>query len=195
MKVFFTTSLRGKPILGENYRRICSILEDELGCQILNKKILTEDLQKVLKKSKEELAEFFMESRRLIQQADLVLAEVTYPSTNVGYEISVAADMGKPIAVLHVKDETPLLIATVDYDMINVYPYTLDGLGGVLKRIMADSQSGKEVRFNFLLPRYLSNYLQWVAKRRRLPRSVYIRQLLEKDMRSNPEYPASVGRK
>ena len=187
MKVFFTASLRGKSILGENYRRIYKGLE-ELGCKVLNDNILTENVGVVLKKTKKELAEFFMRSRRLIQEADLLLAEVTYPSTNVGYEISVAAEMGKPIAALHVKDESPLLIATVDYDMINVYPYTLDELNTVLRQVIKDAQSSKEVRFNFLLPRYLSNYLQWVAKRKRVPRSVYIRQLIEEDMRKNPEY-------
>ena len=187
MKVFFTASLRGKSILGENYRQIYKGLE-EFDCKVLNDNILTENINDVFRKSKKELTEFFMRSRRLIQEADVVVAEVTYPSTNVGYEISVAAEMGKPIAALHVKDESPLLVATVDYDMINVYPYTLDELRVVLKQVISDVQSSKEVRFNFLLPRYLSNYLHWVAKRKRIPRSVYIRQLIEEDMRKNPEY-------
>jgi len=188
MKVYFTASLTGKRILGENYRAIFYTLKDELGCQMLNDNILTDSVDIVARKTKEELAEFCNRSRRLLHQADLVVVEASYPSTNVGYEISVAAELGKFIAVLHVKDEKPILLATVDYDMINVYPYTLTDVKQVLKQVIADTQSSQEVRFNFLLPRYLSSYLNWIAKRRRLPRSVYLRQLIEDDMRANPEY-------
>lgn len=49
-----------------------------------------------------------------IREADAVIAEVTNPSLGVGYEISKAEDMGKPVLALFYNDNERKLSAMID---------------------------------------------------------------------------------
>ncbi len=49
-----------------------------------------------------------------IKEADAVIAEVTNPSLGVGYEISKAEDMGKPVLALFYNDKERKLSAMID---------------------------------------------------------------------------------
>jgi hypothetical protein len=50
---------------------------------------------------------------------------------------------------------------------------------------LSDTQ---DVRFNFFISPQIGNYLDWVSKNKRIPRAVYLRRLIEEDMKNNKEY-------
>jgi hypothetical protein len=61
-------------------------------------------------------------SRSIIDKCDLVLAEVSYPSTGLGIELGWADSAGKPIVAVHKKD----LIISSSIRMItqHIVPYS-----------------------------------------------------------------------
>lgn len=46
-------------------------------------------------------------SKQALSECDLVIAEVSYPSTGLGIELGWANDLGKPIVCIHRSDSTP----------------------------------------------------------------------------------------
>jgi len=46
----------------------------------------------------------------------------------------------------------------------------------------------QDVRFNFFVSPEIQQYLDWVAKYKRTPRAVYLRELLERDMKENKDW-------
>jgi hypothetical protein len=52
----------------------------------------------------------------------------------------------------------------------------------------------QDTRFNFFVSPSIATYLDWVSKEKRVPRSVYLRRLIDQDMSGNDEYnQESVG--
>jgi hypothetical protein len=45
-----------------------------------------------------------------------------------------------------------------------------------------------DTRFNFFISPKIGNFLDWIAKKKKLPRAVYLRKLIEDDMDKNKEY-------
>ena len=51
--------------------------------------------------------------------------------------------------------------------------------------------SAQDVRFNFFISPTIGLYLDWISKNKRIPRAVYLRKLIEEEMRENKEYKES----
>lgn len=107
IKVYFTasTSFNGK--YKENYKKIIFFLKKHRlfitsGEQIIKEKLLTED-----KKLKPE--EIFKRQKKLIEESDFVVAEVTNPSHGVGGEIVYALVNEKPVLALVYENNQDLI--------------------------------------------------------------------------------------
>lgn len=62
----------------------------------------------------------------------------------------------------------------------------------LLKEAMSKAENKVDVRFNFFVTPRILLYLDWLAKNKKLPRSVYLRNLIESDMEKNKEYQRAV---
>jgi hypothetical protein len=118
-----------------------------------------------------------------------MVTEASFPSTmNVGHEISLGLERGKVVIVLYEKGHTPALFYGLNSDKLMLVEYTRDNLEEVLLDAVTFARENTDARFNFFIaPRHIA-YLDWVAKTRRIPRSVYLRQLIEEDKNANAEY-------
>jgi len=45
-----------------------------------------------------------------------------------------------------------------------------------------------DVRFNFFVSPKIISYLDWVSKNRMVPRSVFLRELIEKEMKKDKDF-------
>ncbi len=124
IKVYFTASTSFNGQLRENYKKIINLLKKEKiqllsGDQIVNLNLLKKD--KRLPKEK-----IFNRQKKLIQKADVLVAEVSKPSLGVGTEITHALALKKPTLALVHKDFaeklSPMLAGnTSEYLYIDYY--------------------------------------------------------------------------
>jgi len=195
MKIYFTAAITEIPVVHQdNYRKIVSELK-ALGHQVTADHILGKTAKILESQAKEEAEKIY---RKLIvwkNQADLVVAETSYPSFGVGQEISYALMQQKPVIALHLPERKPHLLTAIGEEYLHIVEYTPE----TLKRTLADyieyAKGVADTRFNFFISSDLGSFLDWVSKKRKLPRAVFLRQLIEEDMRKNKQYLKEIKRK
>ncbi len=97
-KIFLSGSIRGGRQLLEVYRFMYGTLE-EAGADVLSWHVADPGLEE--KESKMTEQEIYDRDMGLLAKSDALIAEVTVPSTGVGYEICRALDRKIPVLCLH----------------------------------------------------------------------------------------------
>ncbi|MEZ0346751.1 MAG: nucleoside 2-deoxyribosyltransferase [Infirmifilum sp.] len=108
-KIYFAAPMRGvRDALNES-RAILKRLE-ECGNLILTKHVVEDvlDTDKGLTHQ-----EVFARDVQLLDEADLLIAEVSYPSLGVGFEIAYTLLKGKPVVALVKKDRVEALSSLI----------------------------------------------------------------------------------
>lgn len=100
-KIFLSGSIRGGRQLLETYREICEIL-GEAGAEVTSWHVADPELEKVEMRMTEK--EIYTRDMGLLVKSDALVAEVTVPSTGVGYEICRALVGGIPVLCLYIPD-------------------------------------------------------------------------------------------
>ena len=128
---------------------------------------------------------------RLMDKADFSVFEASFPSTlHIGHEITLAIEKGKPIVVLY-KDadgREPMLFKGIKSEKIIWVKYNLENLESKLSEAIERAKIIQDVRFNFFVSPKILAYLDWVSKNRMIPRSVFLRDLIEKEMKKDKEF-------
>lgn len=100
-KIFLSGSIRGGRQLLETYSLICDIL-GEAGAEVLSWHVADPELENVEMRMTEE--EIYARDLGLLVKSDALIAEVTVPSTGVGYEICRALVQRIPVLCLYSPD-------------------------------------------------------------------------------------------
>ena len=192
MKAYFTASISGKDTYGKNYQKIVVILKD-LGYKVDSEHILKKDKSVISDQSDKERVSYYRKMIEMISDCEICVAEVSTSSISVGHEITVALDKGKPVIALYDKKAQPNLLKAITSDKIQTLPYDLESLEEILVKATERAKESLDIRFNFFISPEINQYLDWISKAKRIPRAVYLRDLLEKEMAKNKEYltPAS----
>ncbi len=128
-------------------------------------------------------ANYFSSFYTKIGKCDMVIAECSTPSVHVGYEISCAIQQGREVIMLKVKNSLPDIMTS---DMLNlnkniyIYEYSNDTLFATIKEALECNPIQKFKKYNVLFPTEMVTKLNQISKKKNLPKSVYIRQILEK---------------
>lgn len=144
IKIYFTATTSSDSYKA-NYARIFEQLKKHKGCkvisgeQILSKTRISEDKQLTSKK-------IFQRERNLIDKADVVIAEVTQPSTGVGGEIVYALTQKKPVLALIFEERedeiTPMLKGNPS-DNLYFEHYTAENLHLKVAAFLKHTQQAK----------------------------------------------------
>lgn len=141
--------------------------------------------------SEEENLEYHNAILKKIKQSDVVVAETSCQSFSVGYLISYGINLGKPTILLYQEDmpkpNVLSLLSCSDKLMVETYGNISD-LRKTLDISLEIASEKVDIRFNFFITPAINAYLNWVAKVKKVPRSVHIRNLIEQDMAANTEY-------
>jgi hypothetical protein len=187
MKIFFTASLRAKNEgFEKNILYICNALRSEHD--LCAEHILDNTLEKVSEWSFEQRLSYYGNIYKQIKNCDFFIAEVSYPSANVGYEVALALDAQKQVFLLH-KSKTSAIISLLNVseypDQLHVIKYADTNLSSKLAFINSQFTNNNDKRFTILLPSYIINHLTKISRKMKMPRSVYIRSLIENDMKDD----------
>ena len=189
MKIYFTASLRGKDVFGENYKLIIDLLvknDNKVYCEHITK-ATPEDIGA---QSVEQAKSVYKKLIKEIKKCDLFVAEVSTQSLSVGHEITEAINLNKPVALLYIggKQNRPGLLFGADYNKLQIVEYNLDNLSIKIPEVVEEAKKNTDVRFNFFVaPKHLA-YLDWVAKTKKLPRAVFLRNLIEREMKKDKKF-------
>lgn len=192
MKITFVASHSQASELGEFYQRIKKVLE-ERGYTVYSGTLFDKnDKTTEFTKDQKKREEWYKESISKVRESDVVVVETSYPSTaNVGHELTYALDLGKPVIALYKSGRDPFFLRGRVDDKLTILPYTTYDLEQVLANAFDYALATQDVRFNFFISPQIGRYLDWVAQKKRIPRAVFLRKLIEQEMQGDKDYEAT----
>jgi len=99
--IYFTAAISRKAEFGKYYQQIIEALKSE-NHQVVHEHISNKNLSDIQKQSKQEKTGYYQKFLSMMDEADIVVAEVSFPATiNIGYEISLALERNKPVIGLY----------------------------------------------------------------------------------------------
>lgn len=187
MRIYFTASLRGKKEYGQNYSEIVAVL-NKLGHKVFSEHILNDNILDVGNLSKEDAKKNYARILSEIKKADVVVAEVSNQSLSVGHELTEAITLNKPLVVMYVGDKKPGLLFGSSYDKMQIIQYVFGEAEKVMEDVIANAIRHVDVRFNFFVSPKILSYLDWIVQKRMIPRSVFLRNLIDREMKKDREF-------
>ena len=112
---------------GKYYQIIVDMLKD-LGHEVWQDSTFT-PMSEVVAKTKKQKISYYLQVLKWIENCDLVVLEVSYPSTiNIGHEISMAKTASKPVLALYYQGYKPELLSEIESFGFRLVEYRLDNL-------------------------------------------------------------------
>lgn len=189
MKIYFTGAVsRVSASVRENYDVIVEALE-EMGHVVIATHLKGKTAEDIKTQSEEEAVAVSSKMSKWKKQADLVVVEASTPSFGVGQEITEAVVDNKQVLVMYLPGKKPHVLRSAGADEpVYLVEYTNETLKSVLKDYLEYAKSRSDTRFNFFISPAIGSYLDWISRARKIPRAVYLRRLIEKDMGTNEDY-------
>jgi hypothetical protein len=191
MKIYFIASSRLVNIEPKLYEKIYKKLVT--GNKMLSDKVLRWtkkgliDIQKAPLKIK---VDNYKDAIECVKKADLVVVEVSGHSMSIGYLISKALEISKPVIALHKKDHAPNFIKGIMDAKLIITEYENDNVLRILEEAINKAKNLVDVRFNFFVSPKILTYLDWVSQQKMVPRSVFLRNLIDREMKKDKEFKA-----
>lgn len=187
MKIYFSASRYFKDDFEKNYEKIVGILKK--GSSAVYDGSRSKLVPMGFEMPNEEKSSIYEELVKMMDKSDICVFEASYPSTlHIGHEITLAMEKNKPVVVLHLKGREPILFKGMKTDKVIWIEYVGDDVEQKLVDAIEESKKNIDVRFNFFVSPKILSYLDWVAQQRREPKSVFLRELIEKEMKKDREF-------
>ncbi|KUK79229.1 MAG: hypothetical protein XD95_0535 [Microgenomates bacterium 39_7] len=187
MKIHFDASGRGFDEFGKYYKKIDDVIK-ELGHQSTNNMFDSSVVQQFYDGPHEKRVRRYKNLMTSLKQSDLVVLEVSIHSLSMGFWMQKALELNKPVIALHLKEYDPSFLQGIDNEKLQLIEYEEENLEEVLRYAIDFASDQQDTRFNFFISPKHQNYLDWISQNRKIPRSVFLRRLIEKHMEENEEY-------
>lgn len=182
MKAYFTGSIVGKHRYIKDYEHIIALLK-KYGCSVKSDHIMNVEPDQIRPLGRKERLAFHEKLEKWIRECDFVVANVSFPSISVGYEIAMALYQHKPVLVLHaLSTKAPNLLTDHKNDQVVCEAYTQQTLPEQIVEFIRYAKARVEMRFTFFITPRIAAHLETMAKEHHVPKSVYLRQLLEREI-------------
>lgn len=167
-----------------DYNRIIQLLRSKGATTISDHIIKTTEMQ-IRMESREERLKFHRNLEEWITSCDCMVAEVSFPSISVGYEVSLALNRFKPVLLLYKNGEPPSLLAEYHDERLICEHYTSQDLPGIIDDFLNYVKGAVDSRFTFYITAQIAFYLEKISQSQKIPKSVYLRRLIEREMAKN----------
>lgn len=195
MKIYFTAAISDIPAgQQDNYKAIVSALKN-LGHRVVAGHILDKKPEQIASQDRDELLEICRKMVAWKNQSDLIVAEVSYPSFGVGQEITYSLTNMKPVIALYLKGRRPNLLTAVGTEYLHLAEYLPDNLQKTLEDFIEYAKETADTRFNFFISPEIEAFLDFISKKKKVPRAVFLRQLIDEDRQKNRKFLEEVGKK
>jgi hypothetical protein len=184
MTVYFTASIVGKKHYLPNYLKIIEVLKSK-GLQVIFDHIIKTTESEIRMETKEDRLCFQRRLEKWINSCHFVVAETSFPSISVGFEISLALHLGKPVLILYCEGHPPSLLAHHTEEKLICEKYSNHTLQQLIEDFVNYVQGESDTKFTFFINREMATYLDKISKKEKIPKSVYLRNLIENKMRTS----------
>lgn len=123
-----------------------------------------------------------------VRKADVVMMEVSGHSLSMGFLASKSLDLCKPVVAFYKKGNRPFFLSGINDPKFKLIEYDDKNIYEKLDLVVEEVKKGVDVRFNFFVNTKILTYLDWIAKKRMVPRSVFLRNLIEREMKKDKEF-------
>lgn len=182
MTIYFTASVSAKQKYFDEYKNIINHLE-ALGHKVESKHIIDTTESQIQGETRDEILKFQTKVEQWIKKCDFIIADTSFPSVSVGYEIALALRIGKPILVFYGEGGPPSLLTYYKDEKLVTERYTDKTYKDTIDNFINFVRGKNELRFTFFITPTIAVFLDEVARQEKLPKAVYIRKLIEKDMK------------
>lgn len=190
MKIVFVGSIYGKQKREEAYKKIISTLLSTKNT-IIHEHVSNTTVDKLRSMSPEKSIQFHKDILKKIKDCDIVFSESSHESSSVGFLLSHAIELGRPTVIFYEKNSAPMTIfkTLLDTGKVFLVNYKLPSeIPSLVEEYLEDAQKNMDTRFNFFVSPNIERYLNWITKHEKIPRSVFLRGLIEFHMKGNKEY-------
>ena len=184
MNVYFTASIAAKKQYLTHYKAIIDFLQRN-GHTVVHEHIFKETEESVRLMNRDDRIAFLKKVENHVKASSFVIAETSFPSVSVGYEIALALRLAKPVLVLYSEGDPPSLLTYHNYDRLHTEKYTINSVGTIIDDFIRYIEGMHDTRFTFFLPEELNAYLESASKKKKMTKSMYLRQLLQSDLLTN----------
>jgi hypothetical protein len=187
MKVYFGSSPRVKEKYAKEINEIYGLIK-KLGFKHTSDFIAEVEPKKYYELGKEELNALHQKTLNSIKKAEICVFEASLQDLSVGFLINFSLDLGKTVIVLSQNREEPSLLHHVKEEKLIFVAYTPKDLEEKLKGAFEQAKGRNDIRFNFFVTPQILSYLNWLSGRKRIPRAVYLRSLIEREIKKDAEF-------
>jgi hypothetical protein len=185
MRVYFSAARAYREDYGSYYEKISQVLEKN-GLIVTDNGRLKSPSGFFLNLKQEDKEKLYKTMIHNIDKADISIFEATFPSTlHIGHEITIALEKGKPVIVLYLEGKEPILFKGLKDSRVIWVEYNSTNLAKKLHEALIEAKRNSDVRFNFFVSPKILSYLDWIAKNRMVPRAVFLRTLIEREMKKD----------
>lgn len=132
--------------------------------------------------------ENYNETLKAITKADVVVMEISGHSMSMGYILSKALEINKPVIAMYRDEAEPVFIAGIGNPKLVLAAYNSTNVEKVIWESLKKAKSLIDVRFNFFVSPKILTYLDWVGQKRMIPKSVFLRNLIEREIKRDREF-------
>ncbi len=189
MQVYLIASSRlvdqDKEIYGQMYKTISSeykMVSDKVWRWV--KSGVTDSI----KNDEQAKKENYNETLKCINKADVVVMEISGHSMSMGYIVSKALEINKPVIAMYREGMEPVFIAGIGDPKLILVKYTPQNMEKTIWESLKKARSLIDVRFNFFVSPKILTYLDWVGQKRMIPKSVFLRNLIEREMKKDRDF-------
>jgi hypothetical protein len=191
MRIYFSATITENQARKTHYKRILDYFRKEghkvleYGSDLELSNLINQDL------NLDELRNQYKELDSFLKNSDVYVADVSEPSVSIGYEISQAVLLRKPVLVLKHQDSSFHPLSTIKGNKASHLKYkeyndrTLDM---ILKNFLSDAKDKIDTKFILIFPSVIDRYLEWNARERGIAKAEVTRESIEKVMASDKKY-------
>jgi len=130
--------------------------------------------------------EIFERASEGIKKADVVIAEITYPSIGVGQQITLALSWKIPVvAIYQQKPQVSRFALGMKSPYFILKKYDQDNLSIILKDSIEDVIKERFVKFNFISTKEINDYLEEKSTSLSVSKSQLLRRIVREWMSKN----------
>ncbi len=122
-----------------------------------------------------------------ITKADVIIAETSFDTFGVGYQVAAAVQQKKPVLLLRREDAEVDAFATGIIDSwVQKAVYNDGNLETTIGRFLDENDIAvKDMRFNFFIDRQIYNYLRWSSQKTGKTKAEVLRELVVREIDKN----------
>lgn len=149
------------------------------------------DIQKGVESKKDDSWQSIIEENfEAIAKADVIIVDVSYDSTAIGYQVATAIHQKKPtLLILKEGMKVPPFTWNIPSSFLSRIEYNKDTITDKITPFLTDNDiTTKDMRFNFFIDRPIYNYLRWSALRTGKTKAEILRELVQREIEDKDKY-------